>query len=99
MVPRGTRWTSIANGARPHPCHQLTDGVGLVSTRDSDVVRITASETVKCPADEEHWHGATNTPLMAHIAMVVANESGDGTTWLEPVTDEQFTAALDATGR
>lgn len=36
---------------------------------------------------------------MSHIAMVVGDNSGDGTTGLEPVTDEQFTAALDHTGR
>ncbi|MEV0119688.1 cupin domain-containing protein [Streptomyces sp. NPDC050844] len=112
MAPARTRATNSprgravpaaeAAGRSTHAKGQVlyvTDGVGLVSTRDSDVVRITASETVKCPADEGHWHGATDTPLMAHIAMVVGDESGDGTTWLEPVTDEQFTAALDATGR
>lgn len=90
-----TNWHSHAKGQVLY----VTDGVGLVGTRDGNVVRITAGETVKCPADEEHWHGATDTTLMAHIAMVVGDSSGDGTTWLEPVTDEQFTAALDATGR
>ncbi|WP_446585905.1 hypothetical protein [Streptomyces sp. LARHCF249] len=46
-----------------------------------------------------HLYGATNTTLMFHIAMVVGDSSGYGTTWLEPVTDEQFTAALYDTGR
>jgi hypothetical protein len=31
---------------------------------------------------------------MAHLALVVGNGNGDGTTWLEPVTDEQYAAAL-----
>lgn len=31
---------------------------------------------------------------MAHIAMVVGDAEGDGTTWLEPVTDKQYAAAL-----
>jgi hypothetical protein len=31
---------------------------------------------------------------MAHIAIVVGDGSGDGTTWLEPVTEEQYAAAL-----
>lgn len=72
----------------------ITDGVGLVGTRDGDVVRVGAGQTVKCPPGEEHWHGGTDTTLMAHIAMVVGDADGDGTTWLEPVTDEQYDAAL-----
>lgn len=76
----------------------ITDGVGLVCTRDGGVVRVSAGETVRCPPGEEHWHGATGTTLMAHIAMVVGNGNGDGTTWLEPVTDQQYTDALAAIG-
>ena len=30
---------------------------------------------------------------MCHIAMLEGVEDGDGTTWLEPVTDEQYIAA------
>ncbi|MFH8449609.1 cupin domain-containing protein [Streptomyces fungicidicus] len=85
-----TNWHSHANGQTLH----ITDGVGLVGTRDGDVVRVGAGQTVKCPPGEEHWHGGTDTTLMAHIAMVVGDAHGDGTTWLEPVTDEQYAAAL-----
>lgn len=49
-------------------------------------------------AGEEYWHGATDSTRVAHIAMVVGDESGDGTTWPEPVTDDQYTAALAAIG-
>ncbi|MDR6974186.1 quercetin dioxygenase-like cupin family protein [Streptomyces sp. 3330] len=87
-------------GARTHwHAHALgqvlyvTDGVGLVGTRDGEVVRVSVGDTVRCPAGEEHWHGATGTTLMAHLALVVGDGTGDGTTWLEPVTDEQYTAA------
>ncbi|MDQ1014442.1 (R)-mandelonitrile lyase [Streptomyces afghaniensis] len=89
-----TNWHSHAKGQVLY----VTDGVGLVGTRDGDVVRITAGETVKCPPGEEHWHGATDTTLMAHIAIVVGDENGDGTDWLEPVTGEQYAAALAAIG-
>ncbi|EFL43260.1 (R)-mandelonitrile lyase [Streptomyces griseoflavus] len=85
-----TNWHSHANGQTLH----ITDGVGLVGTRDGDVVRVGAGQIVKCPPGEEHWHGGTDTTLMAHIAMVVGDAHGDGTTWLEPVTDEQYAAAL-----
>jgi quercetin dioxygenase-like cupin family protein len=86
-----TNWHSHALGQVLH----ITDGVGLVGTRDGNVLRVRAGETVKCPAGEEHWHGATDTTLMAHLALVV----GDETPWLEPVTDEQFAAAVAAPGR
>ncbi|WP_458248672.1 hypothetical protein [Streptomyces sp. MAI_2237] len=72
----------------------VTDGTGLVGTRDGDVVHVSSGHIVKCPAGEEHSHGATDTTLMAHIAMVVGNADGDGTTWLEPVTDEQYADAV-----
>ncbi|MFM9448771.1 cupin domain-containing protein [Streptomyces acidiscabies] len=85
-----TNWHSHANGQVLY----VTDGVGLVGTRDGSVVRISAGQILKCPAGEEHWHGATDTNLMAHIALVVGDGSGDGTTWLEPVTDAQYDAAL-----
>ncbi|NBE51824.1 (R)-mandelonitrile lyase [Streptomyces boluensis] len=85
-----TNWHSHALGQVLH----ITDGAGLVGTRDGHVVRVRAGETVKCPAGEEHWHGATDTNLMAHIAVVVGDGSGDGTTWLEAVTDEQYDRAL-----
>lgn len=87
-----TNWHAHALGQVLH----VTDGVGLVGTRDGKVVRVSAGETVRCPAAEEHWHGATGTTLMAHFALVVGDGSGDGTTWLEPVTDDEYAAALAA---
>ncbi|MER7931551.1 MULTISPECIES: cupin domain-containing protein [unclassified Streptomyces] len=90
-----TNWHSHANGQVLY----VTDGTGLVGTRDGGVVRVGAGQTVKCPPGEEHWHGGTDTTLMAHIAMVVGDADGDGTTWLEPVTDEQYAAALATVAR
>ncbi|GAB2800926.1 cupin domain-containing protein [Streptomyces chlorus] len=90
-----TDWHSHANGQTLY----ITDGVGLVGTREGDVVRVGAGQTVKCPPGEEHWHGGTDTTLMAHIAIVVGDADGDGTTWLEPVTDEEYAAALATVAR
>jgi len=45
------------------------------------------------PPGEEHWHGATPDTMLCHDALLVAPETGDATTWLEPVTDEQYAAA------
>ncbi len=58
------------------------------------MVRVSAGETVKCPAGEERWHSATDTTLMACIALVVGDGDGNGTTWLEPVTDDQYASTL-----
>jgi len=38
------------------------------------------------PPDEKHWHGATPTTAMPHIAIA------EGVEWLEKVTDEQYVA-------
>ena len=44
------------------------------------------------PPGEEHWHGAGVCCMMSHLAML-EGEDGDGTTWLEPVTDKQDAVA------
>ena len=71
-----------------------TDGVGLVGTRDGEVVRVRAGDTVVAPPGEEHWHGAAGDTFMSHLGMLEAGpDGGDPTTWLEPVTDEEYRAA------
>ena len=85
-----TNWHRHAVGQTLH----VTEGVGLVGTRDGTVLRIRAGDTVVCPPDEEHWHGATGDTFMSHLAMLEGLPGGeDPTTWLEPVRDEHFRAA------
>jgi quercetin dioxygenase-like cupin family protein len=85
-----TNWHSHAVGQTLH----VTEGVGLVGTRDGRVLRIHAGETVLCPPGEEHWHGAGADTFMSHLAMLEAEPDGsDPTTWLEPVTDEYYATA------
>ena len=81
-----TNWHSHANGQTLH----VTEGVGYVVNRDGQVIRMRAGDTVWTPPGEEHWHGGTRSTVMCHIAMLEATADGDGTTWLEPVTDEQY---------
>jgi quercetin dioxygenase-like cupin family protein len=62
--------------ARPLPSHavgqtlHVTEGIGLVTTRDGTVIRITAGDTVWTPPGEEHWHGATSDNMMCHFALL-----------------------------
>src|SRR4051812_17318611 len=49
-----TNWHRHAVGQTLH----VTEGVGLVGTRDGAVVRARAGDTVVCPPGEDHWHGA-----------------------------------------
>jgi quercetin dioxygenase-like cupin family protein len=85
-----TNWHSHAVGQTLH----ITEGSGLVGTRDGSVVRVRAGDTVVCPPDEEHWHGAAVDTFMSHLAMLEAKADGsDPTTWLEPLGEEDYRRA------
>ena len=87
-----TAWHSHARGQTLH----ITSGVALIGTRDGTVIRATPGQTVYTPPGEEHWHGATPTDFMEHLAML---ENGDDpaatTTWLELVTEADYRAAAE----
>lgn len=68
------------------------DGLGLVVSRDGTVHTIRPGEVVQIDVDEEHWHGAMDDSMMAHYALL-ENDGPETTTWLEPVTDEEYAAA------
>jgi quercetin dioxygenase-like cupin family protein len=81
-----------------HPLGQrliVTAGCGLVQCWGGPVVKIRPGDVVSCPPGEKHWHGATASTAMTHIAIV---EALDGKTvdWLEKVTDEQYGAGAKA---
>jgi quercetin dioxygenase-like cupin family protein len=46
-----------------------------------------------CPPNEKHWHGATPTTAMTHIAIQEAL-NGKVVEWMEKVSDEQYQASL-----
>jgi quercetin dioxygenase-like cupin family protein len=85
-----TNWHRHAVGQTLH----VTEGVGLVGTRDGSVVRVRAGDTVICPPDEEHWHGAAADTFMSHLAMLEnLPDGGDPTTWLQPLPHEDYEQA------
>ena len=78
-----------------HPLGQtliVTFGCGLVQKEGGPVEEIRPGDVVLFEPGEKHWHGATPTTAMAHIAI---QEQLDGTavTWMEKVTDEQYSRA------
>ncbi|MDQ1682592.1 MAG: hypothetical protein QOH99_1133 [Frankiaceae bacterium] len=87
-----TNWHSHAVGQTLH----VTEGVGLVGTRDGTVLRVRAGDTVVCPPGEEHWHGAAPETFMSHFALLETLPGNqDPTTWLEPVPDERYRSAYE----
>lgn len=75
-----------------HPKGQtlyVTDGVGYVARRGEKPQLIKPGDSVFIEPGEEHWHGATDTRFMAHVALQESDENGP-VTWLEHVTDEEY---------
>ena len=47
----------------------VTSGVALTGTRDGKVLEFEEGETVWCPANLDHWHGATPDAAMTHLVI------------------------------
>jgi quercetin dioxygenase-like cupin family protein len=76
-----------------HPKGQtlyVTDGIGLVANRNDEIKEIRPGDIVYIEPGEEHWHGATPNRFMSHVAIQEADEQGEVVTWLNPVTDEEY---------
>ena len=75
-----------------HPLGQtlyVISGIGLIGLRNKAPQTISAGDTVWIPPSEEHWHGASATNSMTHIA-IQEGLNGSVAEWLEKVTDEQY---------
>jgi quercetin dioxygenase-like cupin family protein len=75
-----------------HPAGQhmiVISGVGLTGTRDGSIVKFKAGDTVWCPPDIDHWHGATPDSPMTHL-VITGVLNGKNVIWKEKVTDEQY---------
>jgi quercetin dioxygenase-like cupin family protein len=75
-----------------HPLGQtliVTSGCGWVQSEAGPKVEIRPGDVIWCPPNEKHWHGATTTTAMTHIA-IQEQLNGKVVEWLEKVTDEQY---------
>ena len=81
-----TAWHTHPNGQTIW----VTEGLGLCQRRGGPVEVIQPGDRVFFEPGEEHWHGATPSRFMAHVAIHQADEDGSFATWGEHVTDEEY---------
>ena len=75
-----------------HPLGQtliVTAGCGLVQRWGGPIEPIRPGDVVWFPPGEKHWHGATPTTAMTHIA-IVEHLDGKSADWMEQVSNEQY---------
>lgn len=79
-----------------HPLGQtlyVVSGVGRIQKLGEPVQEISAGDSVWIAPGEKHWHGAAPENAMCHVAIQEALD-GSHIDWLEPVSDEDYTASL-----
>ena len=75
-----------------HPLGQtliVTAGLGWVQTEGGKIEEVRPGDVVWFPAGVKHWHGATPTTAMTHIA-VQESLNGKNVDWMEKVSDAQY---------
>jgi quercetin dioxygenase-like cupin family protein len=92
----GSAWVTFEPGARTawhsHPAGQrlvVTTGLGWVQQWGGRTQEIRPGDVAWIPPGVKHWHGATPTTAMSHIAIQEAVK-GKVVDWMEHVTDEQY---------
>jgi hypothetical protein len=86
--PRARRRHRVACGfpRSDADCH-LWPRLGTVEGGPREEVR--PGDIVWFPPGEKHWHGATETTAMTHIAIAEALD-GKAVDWMEQVSDEEY---------
>jgi len=75
-----------------HPLGQILvviSGCGWTQCEGGPIEEIGAGDVIHCPPNHRHWHGATPTTSMTHIAIQEALD-GKMVEWMEHVTDAQY---------
>jgi len=81
-----------------HPLGQVlivTGGTGRVQRWGDPIEEIKQGDIVWIPPGQKHWHGASPTSVMSHIAIVEALD-GKTVNWMEKVSDAQYSASIRA---
>lgn len=101
LIPADTvNTTQVGNvtfepGARSnwhlHPAGQILlviDGVGYYQEKGQARITLRKGDVIKCPANVEHWHGAS--PDTAFVQVAITNTKNGPPVWLAPVTDVEY---------
>lgn len=83
-----TAWHAHPGGQTLH----VLEGIALVGTRASGVVVVHAGQTVVCPPNEEHWHGAAPENFMTHLAIWDTLPGEPSAVWGAHVTEAEYEA-------
>ncbi len=67
----------------------VTAGLGWVQREGGPVEEIRPGDVVWFSAGEKHWHGASPTTALTHLA-IVENLGDKNTAWLEKVSEDQY---------
>lgn len=81
-----------------HPLGQsliVTAGLGWAQREAGPIEEIRPGDIVWFAPDEKHWHGATATTAMTHIA-IAERLNGSVVSWMEQVTDAQYLSGTRA---
>jgi quercetin dioxygenase-like cupin family protein len=81
-----------------HPLGQtliVVSGVGRAQRWGGPIEEIRPGDVIWFPPGEKHWHGASPTTAMTHIA-IQEQLDGRAVEWMEQVSDEQYQAGDSA---
>jgi quercetin dioxygenase-like cupin family protein len=81
-----------------HPLGQIlvvTAGCGWTQCGGEPVRVIRAGDTIWCPPGHRHWHGATSSTAMTHLA-IQEYLDGKAVEWMEQVSDDEYLAGEGA---
>jgi quercetin dioxygenase-like cupin family protein len=76
-----THWHRHERGQVLH----VTSGQGRICSRGGEIRTIDVGDTVHIPPGEEHWHGASASTYVVHIAISLGE-----TEWLDEVSDADY---------
>lgn len=81
-----TNWHTHPEGQILH----ILTGTARVQREGGRVVSLSPGDVVYFSPGERHWHGAAPDSFMVHLALNPATSSDGGTSWQEPVTEEEY---------
>lgn len=76
-----------------HPLGQVlivVSGLGWHQCEGEPKEEIRPGDVIMCAPGKRHWHGATSTVALSHIAITERDANGKVVEWMEKVSDEQY---------